>query len=602
MPTYDKEIVPIADLLFDMALGPVTPESMDERACLLKRWGFRRMHAVVPFIACLQRWRDPDEPYRGRPASAPHPFAERDPMEEAVRAGHRHGLEVFAEFKPYEGGGHRQAPARANAATSRTEVDVVGGVGCNMDPFLVEHPELRLKRRPDDDEDRLAHVPVSRIECTFCLDNVFQTQFDHNEYFPAQPDSVMQDAPIRSVRLWTSTANTEYRPYEGPYELSERFERKHLYDVNGRLLSAKPFRCRVLTIAGLEWGPELSYLAVSFDETHSASLVTIPYAMVQAYSATGEPATVCVTDAFRLNKKSELATPADPRLLCEQGFEFEKADYAYWDPGWRAVGQLALARGKNAFLKGTLCEACPEVRAHWLSQAQWLIDIGVDGIEIRTQGHSNSMTDWQNYGFNEPLVKAYRDRHGVDILAERPDPLSLMRLRGDFFLDYLQELGELLHLHGRVLQVQAHGRYEHARMAGDFNDIGFWATPKILPDWRRLVDIADEVNIKDYNIGVYNPRNAAGIKARAHAQNKPVWVHCYNHQGSDLNPEFLAAAQADPTVDGLALYELVHAGPPRVPTGEGLCGVGPDGRVTVGKKNFNTLKTCTKYGGSVIGH
>ena len=143
------------------------------------------------------------------------------------------------------------------------------------------------------------------------------------------------------------------------------------------------------------------------------------------------------------------------------------------------------------------------------------------------------------------------------------------------------------------------GSYERPTLSGDFNQIGFWAMPKILPDWERMVDLCDEVTIKDLGFGVYRPENAAGIKARAAAEGKPVWVQCYLQQGGDLNRQFCAAADADPAVSGLALYELAQcsAGPQERFGGmvEGIVGVNGDGTLDVNDEAIAAIRQLTRY-------
>jgi hypothetical protein len=83
--------------------------------------------------------------------------------------------------------------------------------------------------------------------------------------------------------------------------------------------------------------------------------------------------------------------------------------------------------------------------------------------------------------------------------------------------------------------------------------------PKVIPDWHRVIQIADEITIKDYNWGKYNPYMSDRIKDAAALAGKPLWVHCYMQQGHDLNPEFLKAVESDPRVSGILLYEVVYS-------------------------------------------
>ena len=84
-------------------------------------------------------------------------------------------------------------------------------------------------------------------------------------------------------------------------------------------------------------------------------------------------------------------------------------------------------------------------------------------------------------------------------------------------------------------------------------DAGFWYLPKIVPDWRRVINIVDEVTSKDYNFGKYNPKRSTGIKDLTSAVGKHLWLHCYLQQEDDLNPNFLEVVDTDSGVNRLLL-------------------------------------------------
>jgi hypothetical protein len=85
--------------------------------------------------------------------------------------------------------------------------------------------------------------------------------------------------------------------------------------------------------------------------------------------------------------------------------------------------------------------------------------------------------------------------------------------------------------------------------------------PKIwLEDWKGVVDLADEVTIKDYFWGDYNPDNALDIKEYARSHGKEVWIHNYIGQGDAIRSDFINAAAEDPTITGILLYEAFHSG------------------------------------------
>ena len=597
LPPFQKAIAPVNDTHDDLLTQQATPEYLDEQARLLAGLGFSRVYLIPPLNAAMAPWRyGIRRDLEARTAELLDRFGDQDPFRATVEAAHRHELEVFAVYKPYEGGAHRSVPENDPAASPHTSLPQLGGPGIVADPFLVQHPELRVRRRADAALDRLAADPLTTIELVFCMDEVLQPGIMSSQppvVFSGQPDTALQTNPVESVSIWTSSNNGTYDRLSGSSRVSERVERRTLFDTIGREIPGGPRRCRVVRVSGLNCDGGVRYLAISLVARDPAQFVTIPFTMIRAYNADGENMPVTVSDAPRAANNP--VSPESNRL-CDRGFEFDPMGFYYREPGWRATSLFAIARGRNDFMHGTPCEAYPEVREQWLRDADYLIESGVDGVDVRAQNHSSSVVEYHEYGYNEPLVTAYRDRYGRDIQAEPAEPLRMMQIRGDFYLQFMAKLRSKLSARGKKLQVHLHGNYEDPRLCGDFNEVAFWAMPKILPDWKRLVDLADEITIKDYYFGSYSPQNAANIKARAADAGKPVWIHCYQQQGDDLNRDFCAAAQADPTVSGLLLYEITGHGSEHGSAGDGLVRIDGDGTAELIPGAVDALRRLTRYG------
>jgi len=87
-------------------------------------------------------------------------------------------------------------------------------------------------------------------------------------------------------------------------------------------------------------------------------------------------------------------------------------------------------------MPGTPCEAYPEVQEYWIEQVRRVLAMGFDGIDFRLQNHSGMVTDYVNYGYNEPIVRSYKEKYGINILKDKADPLKIMQIRGDYFLEH----------------------------------------------------------------------------------------------------------------------------------------------------------------------
>ena len=75
-------------------------------------------------------------------------------------------------------------------------------------------------------------------------------------------------------------------------------------------------------------------------------------------------------------------------------------------------------------------------------------------------------------------------------------------------------------------------------------------------DWKRCVEIADEITIKDYYYKLYNPSSAGAIKDCAARLGKKLWVHCYYLQGDQYDEKFLREIGRDERVSGILIYDV----------------------------------------------
>jgi hypothetical protein len=136
--------------------------------------------------------------------------------------------------------------------------------------------------------------------------------------------------------------------------------------------------------------------------------------------------------------------------------------------------------------------------------------------------------------------------------------------------------------------------HQEPKLKSDFNELGFWAMPKIwLEDWKSVVDLADEVTIKDYYWGTYDPQNALEIKKYAQAQGKAVWIHNYIGQGDAIRSEFINAVAEDQTVSGILLYEAFNAGKESNEPNQGLITV-DGGQVSYHEPAVKALRSVSK--------
>jgi hypothetical protein len=554
---YTGQVAAVMDLDYDLICYYHTPELLKQKMQLLANCGFKRIYIVATPPG------DPDYVISTTPnrkgifLEKSRKALDNDPLHLAVKYSKDAGMEVFIQFKPYEGGGSFTVPHGFIPPCNRNWIKTIGGRAVGVDPFIIKHPEMRPKRKNTDD---LLSLPADSIEMIFVLDKIpgrnglkvtnGAMKIEKRPDYPALNSNAIEKYPASNFTLYTSKDNGQYEAYTGKLRISEHIEQRLIRNANGELIFPGAVMCRVVRLSGFKIN--VPYFAVKFDG-NSKVFRTIPYSSscFKAYSGDKElPITV--------SPKVRNGILTEKYGFSRNGFEFNEIGPYYWDYGWKTKCLYGFARGKAKYQRGTFSEAYPQVRNHWLNQIKRFIKLGCDGVDIRLMCHSAGISDFVNYSFNPPIVKEYKKRYGIDITRHKPDPIKMMKLRGAFFLKFIKEAAELLHKNKLKLQIQVHGYQEHPTLDTTFPNAGFWASTQVIPAWQKVVKIADEISIKDYNWGTYNPFNASRIKNAVAELGKPLWVHCYMQQGHDLNKRFLSAVDKDKRVTGLMLYEVVY--------------------------------------------
>ncbi|MDO6605200.1 hypothetical protein [Arenibacter palladensis] len=598
MPTKGgKMISPVVDIQPHLR-GFHDYKKVREEMVFLKNLGFGRVY----FVLCqpgYSAFSDPTisvmQPEKGTGNHTLESIlALGDPNYAYLYEAQRLGMEAWAIIKPYESGTGFTIPHGTNAALSK-QIETIGGQHINFDNLISNNPELRVKRKPEQDSilNRL-NEPIETLEVAFSLDS-FRQKISSEEYFEFKglTDSEIQ---IPKITLWHSEDNGKYNKYDGNIEVTSKFEYRQVKDGNGFSLSDKPKRFLVLTVKNISLPEKHPYLAITLG--HYKDLYTIPYSMIRAFTPTGEvPLTTGIHVRSPLSKEEGRKPPKErewgleshtvkgeeaARLFKDWGFEFEFQGAGFWGDGWVSNPVYGIAKGNRKYMGGTPCEAYPEVQDYWLDQVQRVMKMGFDGIDFRLQNHSGMVSDYVNYGYNEPIINRYKEKYGVDILKVPADPLKIMKIRGEFFLSFLEKAADIIHSSGKKIQVHLRHAHENPVLSDDFNELGFWAMPKILLDWKKTVDLADEVTIKHYYHGNYRPRMGDSIKTYASEKGKRVWVHNYFTQGDGVNYDFLKAIEKDKRIGGILMYEV----------NRGLLYTGfPDQKWGQNEQNINNLQS-----------
>lgn len=142
---------------------------------------------------------------------------------------------------------------------------------------------------------------------------------------------------------------------------------------------------------------------------------------------------------------------------------------------------LATDRTRTKRHWGVLEYGYAEARRYKVAQLKWFIDkYDFDGLYVCTRSHSPPAERADRYGFNEPVVQAYQQRHGIDILKEDFDLEQWRRLRGENLTQLFRDLRAALPSGKKVLAAIPRGRYIGPPYGNLYLDWETWVGEKLV--------------------------------------------------------------------------------------------------------------------------
>lgn len=360
-----------------------------------------------------------------------------DLLSEYAAAAHANGLSCYAVFKPF-GAAMGQLPHTFPRPEGVPWLDHDTGLVYSVDPFLVDNPDLRLRRRPGASD---PGGPVGEIRVVMETDE--QTAIDGEDL---------------EIRVSDTTAGFE--PYDGPVTVRESVAWRN-YFYSGR-------QCRIIHLTGLDIPADRRFIRVDYtgDETDGAFTNELGR-LVELDTQSGEtvPSTpglpsaahrvarfderVYQTTAYLDHPEVRTAVEAtELDDICQ--FEtidtdatrvvtLDAVDGVEEEPGAPTrIGGAPVMRGKPEYLMGNLSPAYESVREHWLDVVEECIDAGVDGVNFRMQNHTRSH-EHMEYGYNDAVC---------DRSADQTDHAAVAQRNGDAYTQFLREAASLLDDHG----------------------------------------------------------------------------------------------------------------------------------------------------------
>jgi len=449
-PVYDVPAKKVDDFFLEVAVdynmdlghAAYTPDMFDQLFREFKSWGVRRCHWIYWGGTKHGLWTS--GPDGVREAAAKTVAASGEIFPAAVRAAHAHGIEVYGLIKPFDMGFWMSLAEGSPEAAARGKAPRIGGPISRIADFPARHPEYLMARKPGAWGDA-ENASFTRIDLV-------------------KEDDGPCDFGSTDIELYASDDNATYRRVEGA-KVEETVEDYPLWEhtASGGRPTGRTRRARVFRLTGFDLSSK--YLAVTtkgrrrsfynrfIDLIHvfgdKGEERRVSYALAARHGpgrARGGESIAEATD-FRESGAEFDVVPGGTPTSASPGYDAISADHAF-DSG---QGFIAIARGKERGTVGALSPSFPEVRAWWLEWVRDCLEAGADGIELRVRNHHNPFA-WNEFGFEPPVVEAFRERYGVDLNATDDfDKEAWRRLRGEAYTQFYREARALTREYGKSL-------------------------------------------------------------------------------------------------------------------------------------------------------
>lgn len=472
-----------------------------------------------------------------------------NPLRVATEAAHRHGLELFAYYKPYETGIGIVLHEGSSQAAEWGKLDHLGGKLCWLDPFVIDNPDLRIKRRTDDLPPGCETATITTIELA------------------KQDDRPTRITP-EHLQFWFSENNDRYQRADVEFDFEEVIRPcpREVRDIYGNLVTKEGDLVRVLRLTNLSI--DARYFAIATDFQNGEGDFTNAWdQMLTCFDAEGReiPGVYAAGTGIWFPHWESLAdggmyfdTGRGPEVITlDEPAGAKRGGSAVHDlPGVNRVrGAIAFCRGRNAYLPGALCETEPRVQAFWLDCMREMLDAGVDGIELRAENHSTHTDTPEDYGFNDVVMERV-DRHAPDLLAE------IGRVRGDAYTQFVRDAKSLVASRGKTMRINLNvGWFRPPDDRARSRRLAFPANIDF--NWRQWVEegLLDAATLRVFGKpfeGIFGDDPVAQeMIAACNERDMPVTVNQYISHRESLGEELLRVRR-DGRFAGFIFYEVWH--------------------------------------------
>ena len=335
-----------------------------------------------------------------------------------VEAANKYGIEPVAVMRPQEQGIWITFSPFYKEARENPGIPYTGGDIMVASKFLLENPELRIKRRTWD-------IDPDALSKTICSIKLYKQNNKHSR--------------IRkeNIKIFVSQDNSNYIDYKDDFDISFSYEKAKKDVVLSSFNQNYPTetitnsgdKIEVITIGRLNINER--YIAVEINCSGKASeeeqLFNTPCNTISIFDKNGDEICSSPGHASRFLPKE---------IPClEGGFHFDdgfgESFAKIFDPD-NEKGYIAISKGKDEFVHAALCVLEPKVQEYWFKWLDKAMDDGFVMIGNRIECHSIHVDEPYAYGYNDCIKQEYYKRFGQ--CSEKDMELSkIAEIRGDAY-------------------------------------------------------------------------------------------------------------------------------------------------------------------------
>ena len=399
-----------------------------------------------------------------------------------VESCKRYGMECAAVMRPLEQCSWI-AFSPYHTRGLQTGIPTIGGKMLNPSAFLRKHPQMRIKRRSYDVDPNAVNKTIASIKL-----------YKQNTI----PTRIRKE----NITIYTSPDNAYYKPYnkDFTFSLSEETAKETVMlsvgtpDYGSKLLTEKGAPIQVITLGGLEITDQYVVIGAKCGwDTISDEMrfINTPANGIACFDADGNEITASAGNAVR-------GTPGGASHK-EEGFNFDDGFGAYnaitLDPDGKE-GYIGIAKGKDLYARGALCECEPLVQEHWLTFLEKAMADGYDYFGNRIECHTVHVDEPFAYGYNDCIKEEYFRRYGK-CEEQDMDLDKIAKIRGDAYTKLFVGGARRARAKGRKVYVTLNIEMLHDPIPLDRR----YAYPmNVQWQWERWLEeiLPDEINFRMY--------------------------------------------------------------------------------------------------------